>query len=125
MCVALVLIPCSKKKQISNPGVGANIIPGMVPLRKFLYDQIIQTPELAERPENRQGILNPQAPRTLARMLYCGKLHRDYRQSLFKKQTNVHILIVSAFYGLVRLEENIAEYVLTMANELQSGCQVY
>jgi len=67
--LALILIPCCREKRISDPGVEAPPIQGIVPLRESLIDHIIKTPELAKRAENQEGILNHEAPRTPAREL--------------------------------------------------------
>jgi hypothetical protein len=53
--------------------------------------------------------------------LYCGDLFQKCRQALRNRPPNVHILIVSAFYGLTRLEENLAKYELKMADRLWDG----
>ena len=47
------------------------------------------------------------------------------RQILTGKYPSVHILIVSAFYGLVRLDERLKEYELQMGDRLQNGIKVY
>ena len=122
---ALVLIPCCKEKCTGSPEPGDDPIQGISPLRERLWGHIVQTPELSRRPENQRGILNANAPQTPAKTLYRGQFYQACSGALSAKPANVHILIVSAFYGLAQLEESLAEYELTMADRLQSGHRVY
>jgi len=123
--LALILIPCCREKRISDPGVEAPPIQGIVSLRESLIDHIIKTPELAKRAENQGGILNREAPRTPARELYCGNLFQACCQALFEKHPSIHILVVSALYGLTRLGENLRQYELTMSDKLWDGRLIY
>jgi len=123
--IALVLLPCCKDKKIGKEVSEGSEIPGISSLRESLLKLIANTPKLADRRENRQGILNPQAPRTYARELYCGDLYKACTKALVNSHPNLQILIVSAFYGLVCLEESVSQYDLTMADRLCDGRLIY
>lgn len=126
---ALVLVPCCKEKCVGSAGVGIEPIKGISSLRQYLLDCITKTINLASRPRNSCGILNSNAPRTPAAKLYCGKFYKPCSQAISTKYANVHILIVSAFYGLAQPEENLAEYELEMKDEMKdalgSGQKIY
>jgi len=127
---ALVLVPCCKQKSVSPfQGQFQQPLHGLQPLRNQLLQQVQQTPNLAALPQNNQGILNPNAPLTRAVDLYVGKFYQVagaiLRGILTGRYPSVHILIVSAFYGLVRLGEGLKEYELQMGNRLQNGLKVY
>lgn len=122
---ALVLIPCSATKQIGSPGGKVEPVRGISPLRERLRSLIAKTPELAGRPENQRGILDANAPLTVARTLYSGKFYQYCPQALSRQYDNVDILIVSAFYGLAQLEESLAKYNLEMKDALGSGQKIH
>jgi len=73
--------------------------------------------------------LNPSAPLTRAVDLYSGNFYRRARGTLLnladrKQELDVHVLIVSALYGLVKLDEGIKEYELTITDRLVNGMKV-
>jgi len=127
---ALVLIPCCKqKKVIPIKGRVTQPLPNIQPLRNKLLHSIQQTSYLADRPENKRGILNPSAQTTQAIELYVGNFYQVAKNSLRSilagQYPSIHVLIVSAFYGLVKLEEGLKEYELQMGDILHSGMKVY
>ena len=82
-----------------------------------------------EKPENQRGVLNPSASLTRAIDLYVGNFYRKARKVLldilYGKYPYVHVLIVSALYGLVKLDEELREYELAMNDKLVDGMRVY
>jgi len=56
-------------------------------------------------------------------------MHKKVRKSLqaimSRQYPSIHILIVSAFYGLAKLGEGLKEYELTMGDTLSNGMKVY
>ena len=127
---ALILIPCCKSKSVyplkttySPP------ISQITNLRNKLLKLIKETPDLREKPENKYGILDPNAPLTRAIDLYVGNFYKKAKKVLLDmlhgKYPHVHVLIVSAFYGLVKLGEGIKKYELTMTDKLANGLQVW
>lgn len=127
---ALVLIPCGKRKRVV-PVRGETAAPlnGILPHRETLLDLLKNTPDLANRPENRRGALNHDTPITYARSLYVGQFFQAAGSALQEISnplaTDVHVLVVSALYGLTRLDEGLKEYDLTMGDRLLDGRQVY
>ena len=127
---ALILIPCCKRKNVySTNNALSTPLPGINDLRNKLLRLLQATPSLREKPENRRGILNPNAPLTRAIDLYAGNFYRKTRKVLLNilhgKYPHIHVLIVSALYGLVKLDEGIKEYELTMYDKLVNGIRVY
>lgn len=126
---ALVLIPCCKQKKVA-PFLGQlRQIPGIQQLRTQLLQQIQQTPALANKPKNLRGILNPKAPLTQSINLYVGNFYKVAKDSLQNIMTgrypSINVLIVSAFYGLAKLDEGLKEYELQMGDTLYNGMKVY
>lgn len=130
---ALVLIPCCKQKlqvkEVTAFRGQSQALPGVQQMRDQLLQLIQNTPSLATRVENRRGILNPDAPLTQAIDLYQGKFYkvagsclRDIRNGQYP---SIHVLIVSAFYGIAKLEEGLKEYELRMGDKLCKGLKVY
>lgn len=126
---ALVLIPCCKQKNVTPFQGQSQPIPNIQPLRTQLLQQIQRTPALANIPENQRGILNPNAPLTQSINLYVGNFYRVANNSLqgimAGQYPSIHVLIVSAFYGLAKLDEELKEYELQMGNTLYNGMKVY
>ena len=102
---ALILIPCCKSKNehptystLSTP------LPDIDDLRRELLELLQKLPGL-ERPENKKGVLNPNAPLTRAIDLYTSNFYKKARKVLLDilhgKYPYIHVLIVSALYGLV------------------------
>jgi len=122
---ALVLIPCCKEKRVSadDYSVLASPVPGIEPLRLGLISKLQKTPTLADKRENREGILNAQAPRTAASSLYQGELYNQLKNVW--RQNAAEILIVSAAYGLVRFREARKEYELQMGDRFTDKQPVY
>lgn len=123
MSVALILIPCSKKKSVEKDCkeitkshihcIGGR--PVLDKLRKQIIKAVGATHGLADNPHNRNGILNNNAPHTLAHRLYVGALNEAARPVTNKIPIdNFHILIVSGLYGLVHTLECIRDYGLDM-----------
>ena len=61
--------------------------------------------------------------------MYAGNFYRKAKKVLLDilhgKCPHIHVLIVSALYGLVKLDEGIKEYELTMYDKLVNGIRVY
>ena len=126
---ALILVPCCKKKTVVPSTEVVSALPGLPVLREKLLEAIKITPVLKEKEENRKGILDPEAAISRAIDLYCGRFYNqaeDLLRALAGGQvTNVNVLIVSAFYGLVLPHEGIKEYELLMSDTLSSGMKIY
>ena len=127
---ALVLIPCCKTKNVypTNNALSTPL-PGINDLRNKLLKLLQATPWLRKKPENRRGVLNPNAPLTRAIDLYAGPFYQKTKKVLLDvlhgKYPHIHVLIVSALYGLVKLDEGIKEYELAMYDKLVNGIRVY
>jgi len=129
----LILIPCCKRKNVVPiEGRIAQSLPlrNIEPLRSQLLDLVQQTSHLVGKPENHRGILSPYAPSTRSIELYKeGRFYqaadRSLRSILAGQYPSIHVLIVSAFYGLVRLDEELKEYELQMGDTLYNGTKVY
>ena len=127
---ALILIPCCKTKNVypTNNTLSAPLL-GIDDLRNKLLKLLQATPSLREKPENQRGVLNPNAPLTRAIDLYAGPFYKKTKKVLLDvlhgKHPHIHVLIVSALYGLVKLDEGIKEYNLTMYDKLVNGIRVY
>jgi hypothetical protein len=126
---SLVLIPCSSKKNIINVHGNAQPIAGIQPMRIQLLQFIRQSPHLASRLPNQRGILNNQAQSTQSLHLYNGNFYQitlNHLQAILAgRHQNVHLLIISAFYGIVKLNEDINQYNLEMKDRLSNGPKVY
>jgi len=128
---ALILIPCCKQKTVPRyiSRYLSKPLPGLKELRNKLIALLAKTPQLRERPENLRGILNPKAPLIRAVDLYTGKFYVKARRVLTHllqgKYPFIDLLIVSALYGLVRLDEGIKEYNLVMGDKLINGMRVF
>lgn len=126
---ALLLIPCCKEKRVIAFQGQSQPIHSIQPLRDQLLKYVQDTQILASRTENKRGILNFNAPLTQAIDLYVGNFYRTAGVSLQAildgQYPSVHVLIVSAFYGLVNLYEGLKEYDLQMGDTLYNGLKVY
>lgn len=126
---ALLLIPCCKQKIVVSFQEQFQVLPGIQPLRNQLLQHIQNTSHLANKPENRRGILNFSAPLTQAIDLYIGNFYqvanRHLRNIMTGRYPSIHVLIVSAFYGIAKLDEGLKEYELQMGNTLHHGVKVY
>lgn len=129
MSRALVLIPCCKTKSVlfahqalSHP------LDGVLDLRSQLLQLIADTKDIADREENRNGILNEFASVSRALDLYSGNFYKIAGKHLSlclgNSLQSVSILIVSALYGIVRLYEVLKTYDLTMTDRLNNGMRV-
>lgn len=128
-CHALVLIPCSEQKNVAGvQGLGQPFM-NIQNLRNRLLQIVQLTPNLADRPENLRGILNPNAVLTRAIDLYKGRFYakggNSLRAILSGSHPSTSVTIVSAFYGLVKLDEDLKEYDLKMGDTLHNGMKVY
>jgi hypothetical protein len=125
----LLLIPCCKQKNVVAFQGQSQGIPGIQLLRNQLFHYIQNTQVLANRAENQRGILNIGAPLTQAIDLYTGIFYQVANNSLRAimtgKYPSIHVLIVSAFYGLAKLDEGLKEYELQMGDTLHTGIKVY
>ena len=125
----LILIPCSKRKispgqanyqsSVSNVQPSSDI-PAINELREELLELVKATPELANREENKNGILNQSSRSVKAIDLYDGNFLRRVRDSLMSSECKDHVLIISALYGLVKLDEYLKLYDLEIKDELES-----
>ena len=123
MPVPLVLIPCSDGKVVrDHPGPADEPLPGMRPARLKLSEEVRGTEGLRDRRANSNGLLNPDAPLTLASDLYTGNLYSRLRVAWTCPA--FQILIVSAGYGLLKPGEAISNYDLTMYDQLHDGRSV-
>jgi hypothetical protein len=127
---ALVLIPCGKRKRVLPVRSGtAAPVSGILSHRESLLGLLKNTPDLANRSENRRGVLNDNAPISYALDLYTGQFFHAagpvLRNITTSSATDIHVLVVSALYGLTKLDEGLREYDLTMGDTLSDGTQVY
>lgn len=126
---ALILIPCCEQKKVVQSQGFAQPLPNTLNMRTQLLQLIQQTPNLTMRQENQRGILNPNAPLTWAVNLYAGKFYRIAGVALNNLMAgchpSIHVLIVSACYGLTKLNEGLKEYELQMGDILYNGMKVY
>jgi hypothetical protein len=126
---ALLLIPCCKQKKVVVSHGKTQIFSGMQPLRNQLLQHIRKTRALAKKAENQRGILNSNAPSTQAIDLYIGNFYKvackHLRTIMTGQYTSIHILILSAFYGLTKPNERLKEYELQMGDTLHNGIKVY
>ena len=103
-------------------------IEGLSEMRNELAAMVRDTPWLINKPKNKRTHVEGVGPITLAMDLYNGKLFKPCRAALTEVASgmhpSVHILIVSAFYGLVRLDESIKIYELQMGDKLSNGERV-
>lgn len=123
---ALILIPCSESKKESMPVSPFSLpIESLSDMRNELAAMVRDTPQLINKPENKKTLVDGAGSITLAMDLYNGRLYQSCRAALTKvasgRHPSVHILIVSAFYGLVRLDEGIKIYELQMGDKLSNG----
>lgn len=126
---ALILIPCCKQKNPISVQGTAQPLHNIQPIRNQLLPLIQQTPNLATKAENQRGVLNPNAPSTRAVYLYRGNFYQVAGESLRAimagQYPSIHLLIVSAFYGIAKLDEGLKEYELQMGDTLHNGMKVY
>ena len=128
---ALVLIPCCKRKNASSKdGDFVTPIAGLEDRREELKKLVMSTHELASKPENILGILGDKGNAVMACHLYTGWFYGVTGHLLEEIATTnrfpqISILIVSAFYGLVRLNEGIKIYELEMSSRLYGRGTVY
>jgi len=125
----LILIPCSKRKispgqanyqsSVSNVQPSSDI-PAINELREELLELVKATPELANREENKNGVLNRCSRSVKALDLYDGNFLRRVRDSLMSSEFKDHVLIISALYGLVKLDEYLKLYDLEIKDKLES-----
>jgi len=98
-------------------------------MRNQLLQLIRQCPHLANRIPNQKGILNTNAQTTQSLHLYNGNFYKltfNHLQAILAGvHQNVHVLIVSAYYGIVKLDEDIYVYNLEMKDKLSNGTKVY
>ena len=123
---ALVLTVCSKQKSPKcdkKPTVSR--LPDLQQLRYELLNLVRNNVELAQKQPNLDGILNESALATNVFDLYDGVLYKQCRDKLKKLPSNVKVLVVSAFYGLVEPHENLKTYELRMDDELSERQKVW
>lgn len=119
----LVLVPCCKEKASIHGAAIGHPLDGIAPAREGLVARLRATPDLAELPENRDGILAQGAGTAPAAGLYNGAFYRPLRG--LWGTSNVDLLIVSAAYGVVHPFEPIRRYELQMGSRLADGSSVY
>jgi len=127
---ALILIPCCKTKIVLPENrFFSSLLEGMQGLRTQLLELINDTRDIADRPENKRGILDATVPLTAALDLYSGGFYQIARKCLAlcldNRIQSINVLIVSAFYGIVELYEGLRIYDLTMADRLIDGKQIW
>ena len=130
----LVLIPCSKRKTLFNRETekffpskshGAySDLPNIENLRNELLKLVSNSKELAERDENKNGILNPGSPYIKAIKLYNGNFYKNEVKKLIENlsdnRSNIRVLIISAFYGIAKLDEYLNVYNLRVDDKLNT-----
>jgi len=125
----LILIPCSKRKispgQANYQSSGSNDQPSsdilaINELREELLELVKATPKLAKREENKNGILNHSSRSVKAIDLYDGNFNRKVKDRLRSSECKDRVLIVSALYGLAKLDEHLKLYDLQIKDELES-----
>lgn len=129
MAKALVLIPCCKTKNVLLTNqIFSPPLEGILDLRDQLLQLINDTKDIADRIENRNGILNKAALVSRALDLYSGSFYKiagkHLELCLSNRIQSVSILIVSALYGIVKLDEGLKIYDLTMTDRLNNGMQI-
>jgi cytoplasmic iron level regulating protein YaaA (DUF328/UPF0246 family) len=127
--MALILIPCSNNKKESTAASTYSLpIQGLSGMRSKLAAMVRDTPLLMNKSENKRTLVDGRGTITLATDLYNGRLYQPCRAALTevasRRHPSIHILIVSAFYGLVRLDEGIKIYELQMGDELANGQRI-
>ncbi len=126
---SLVLIPCCKSKAAILSEGWEEPLPGLPSLREQLIEKLDNTMGLAGQDANLEGVLNSYATVTRAVDLYCGNFYYAAGDALKAVADgdieSVDVLIVSAVYGLVRLNEGIKKYELQMGDTLHDGSKVY
>jgi len=126
---ALILIPCSqRKKELKSPGPFSLPIAGLTDKRNKLAAMVRATPWLVSRPENNRTLVEESETLTMAMDLYDGMLYTPCKAALKEvalgRHPSIDILIVSAFYGLVRLDEGLWIYELIMGDRLSNGQRI-
>ena len=126
---SLVLIPCCKSKAAILSEGWEEPLPGLPSLREQLIEKLEKTSGLASQDANLEGVLNSYATVTRAVDLYCGNFYYAAGDALKAVAGggvySVDILIVSAVYGLVQLNEGIKKYELQMGDTLHDGSKAY
>lgn len=128
--LALILIPCCQLKLVtSKPEAYSKPLMEIPSLRGILLDRLRQTPHLANRIENKRGILDANSTTTSALDMYIGPFYDITRQVLRDISEGnypaLDLLIVSALYGLLKPNEEVKEYNLTMGDITSDGTKVY
>jgi len=125
----LLLIPCCKRKKVIPFQGQTQAVPGIQPLRNQLLQHIQNTQVVANKIENQRAIFKLGAPLTRAIDLYTGNFYQvasGHLQTISSGQYPfIHVLIVSAFYGIAKLDEGLKEYELQMGDTLHNGMKVY
>ena len=126
---ALILIPCcSSKKESMSVSAFSLPIEGLSDMRNELAAMVRDTPWLINKPENKRTLVEEAGSIALAMDIYNGRLYQSCRAALTEvasgRHPSVHILIVSAFYGLGQLDEGIKTYELQMSDKLSNGERV-
>ncbi|MFN4227840.1 MAG: peroxide stress protein YaaA [Candidatus Ratteibacteria bacterium] len=120
----LILIPCCKRKKEHPSCDYSTPLTGIEQLRNQLLEYIKKAFELSKKPENQKGILNLNASLTKAIDLYNGRFYKVAGENLRKIMTgqypSINVLIVSAFYGLAKLDEGLKLYDLRMDDKLNN-----
>jgi len=136
MARALIIIPCScakVSKPLINYNQSASALNGVAHLRQKLLNALLQEQEFISNKKNQNGVLNANSSYTIACELYDGKMYakiKDVIRLIAKNQyPDINILILSALYGIVQLNEELQLYDLTMgtsiANQVKSDNKVY
>jgi len=130
----LVLIPCSKRKNLldretkkflpSKSHGEYSDLPNIENLRNELIKLVSNSKELAERDENKNGILKPGSPYIKAIKLYNGNFYKNevkkLIENLINNRSNIRVLIISAFYGIAKPDEYLNLYNLRMDDKLNT-----
>lgn len=127
---ALIIIPCCARKIVVPAGEVEAPLPGILVMRERVLEQIRRMDAIATRPKNRAGVLASTPPIVMALDLYSrGNFYSEVNQELrFIAAGNypgVHLLILSALYGLVKPREGLKNYDLEMSDKLADGRPVY
>ena len=133
---ALIIIPCSATKVLKpliNYNQSAIALNGVGLLRQNLLNALLQDRAFISNPTNQSGVLSANSSKTIACELYNGKMYSKIkgmtRLIAQNQHPDIHILILSALYGIVQLNEELQLYDLTMgtsiANQAKSDNKVY
>ncbi len=124
---ALIIVPCSATKALHphiNFGQNPMALPGMGPLRQTVLSALLQDPVFTSSPVNQNGVLSTSPSSTIACEIYQGRMHSQIKAKTRliaqNQHPSIHILILSALYGIVQLNENLRLYDIMMGASIEN-----